>query len=88
MPVYEYECCKCAHRFEERRKVTDPPARKCPECRGSVKRVYQAVGIIFKGSGFHVTDYGRTGDRPGAGKKEEASTPAAAAPAKDTSSSS
>ncbi len=78
MPVYEYECCGCGHRFEERRKVTDPPARKCPECKAAVKRVYQAVGIIFKGSGFHVTDYGRTGERPGAAKKDEAPATSAA----------
>jgi putative FmdB family regulatory protein len=74
MPLYEYECTKCKHRFEERRKVTDPPASRCPECRGRVRRVYQPVGIIFKGSGFHVTDYGRSGE-----KKEKAEQPAPAA---------
>ncbi len=61
MPVYEYACTKCGHRFEQRRSVTDPPASKCPECRCKVKRVYAPVGIIFKGSGFHVTDYGSNG---------------------------
>ncbi len=62
MPVYEYACTKCEHRFEQRRKVTDPPASKCPECRGRVKRVFAPVGIIFKGSGFHVNDYGKHGE--------------------------
>ncbi len=61
MPVYEYGCTKCGHRFEQRRKVTDPPAARCPECRSRVKRVFAPVGIIFKGSGFHVTDYGKDG---------------------------
>ncbi len=73
MPLYEYECVKCGHRFEERRKVTDPPASRCPECKARVKRIYQPVGIIFKGSGFHVTDYGPTGEKP---KSETAATPA------------
>ncbi len=69
MPLYEYECVKCRHRFEERRKVTDPPASRCPSCRGRVRRVYQPVGIIFKGSGFHVTDYGRTGEKKAAAEQ-------------------
>jgi putative FmdB family regulatory protein len=73
MPLYEYECIKCKHRFEERRSVTDPPASRCPECRSRVRRVYRPVGIIFKGSGFHVTDYARTGE-----KKEKAEQPAPA----------
>jgi putative FmdB family regulatory protein len=81
MPLYEYECTKCGHRFEERRKVTDPPASRCPECRSRVRRVYQPVGIIFKGSGFHVTDYGRTGEK--AEKKEKAETPASTASKED-----
>jgi putative FmdB family regulatory protein len=79
MPVYEYECTDCGCRFEQRRKATGPPASRCPECRGKVKRVYQPVGIIFRGSGFHVTDYGRTGDQPKkAGKTETEKAPAAA----------
>ncbi len=68
MPVYEYACTKCGHRFEQRRSVTDPPASRCPQCRCAVKRVFAPVGIIFKGSGFHVTDYGSNG------AKTEAST--------------
>ena len=79
MPVYEYACVSCGHRFEQRRKVTDPPASRCPECRAKVKRVYQPVGIIFKGSGFHVTDYGKTGDKP---KAEQEKVPAAATESK------
>jgi len=81
MPVYEYGCVNCGHRFEQRRKATDRPASRCPECRGKVKRVYQPVGIIFKGSGFYVTDYGKTGDQPK--KPEKAEKAPAAAAAKD-----
>ena len=71
MPVYEYGCVNCGHRFDQRRKVSDPPASRCPECRGKVRRVYQPVGIIFKGSGFHITDYGKTGDQPKKAEKAE-----------------
>ena len=72
MPVYEYACTKCEHHFEQRRKVTDPPATKCPECRARVRRVFAPVGLIFKGSGFHVTDYGQHGLNSSAPKAETA----------------
>jgi len=72
MPVYEYACEKCGHRFEQRRKVSDRPASKCPHCRSRVKRVFAPVGIIFKGSGFHVTDYGQHGAKPKSEAKAEA----------------
>ena len=61
MPVYEYACTKCDHHFEQFRKVTDPHPTKCPQCRSRVKRVFAAPGLIFKGSGFHVTDYNEHG---------------------------
>ena len=80
MPVYEYACTKCGHRFEQRRRVTDPPPSRCPECRCRVKRVFAPVGIIFKGSGFHVNDYGKYGKNGEKGKSEApapAATPAA-----------
>ena len=57
MPVYEYQCCECGRRFEQYRRVTEPPLSRCPECRGRVRKVFRPVGIIFKGSGFHATDY-------------------------------
>jgi len=57
MPYYEYICTECERRFDQYRKVTDPPLSRCPKCRGRVRKVFQPVGIIFKGSGFHSTDY-------------------------------
>lgn len=60
MPYYEYQCTECQHRFEVYRKPTDPPVSRCPECRGQVRKIFRPVGIIFKGSGFHVTDYPNT----------------------------
>lgn len=56
MPLYEYECEACGLRFERLQHFSDDPLRSCPECEGPVHRVIQPVGIIFKGSGFYVTD--------------------------------
>ncbi len=59
MPLYDYKCGKCGHVFEAQQKITEEPLKHCPRCQGPVKRLISAAGIIFKGSGFHVTDYGK-----------------------------
>ena len=56
MPVYAYECRDCGVRFDRRQSFQDEPITVCPECEGSVHRLIQPAGIIFKGSGFYVTD--------------------------------
>ncbi len=56
MPTYEYECTKCRRHFERHQRITDAPIQTCPECGGQVRRVFYPVGVIFKGSGFYVTD--------------------------------
>jgi putative FmdB family regulatory protein len=56
MPLYEYQCQACGVRFERRQHINDEPVKVCPECGGKVHRLIQPVGIIFKGSGFYVTD--------------------------------
>jgi putative FmdB family regulatory protein len=56
MPLYEYECDACGLRFERIQHFSDAPLQTCPECEGPVHRVIHPVGIIFKGSGFYVTD--------------------------------
>jgi putative FmdB family regulatory protein len=56
MPLYEYECEACGLRFERIQHFSDTPLQTCPDCEGSVHRVIHPVGIIFKGSGFYVTD--------------------------------
>ena len=56
MPFYEYVCKECGHRFERFQRMSDDPVKICPECNGEVIRVVQPVGVIFKGSGFYVTD--------------------------------
>jgi putative FmdB family regulatory protein len=57
MPLYEYECKKCHHRFEKIQKFSDPHVKKCPKCGGPIEQVISAPAVQFKGSGWYVTDY-------------------------------
>jgi putative FmdB family regulatory protein len=57
MPLYEYQCKKCHHRFERIQKFSDPHVKKCPDCGGPVEQVLSAPAVQFKGSGWYVTDY-------------------------------
>ena len=66
MPNYEYLCTKCGHRFEQIRKFSDKPLRKCPECGGLIEQVISAPAVQFKGSGWYVTDYAKKGAASGA----------------------
>ncbi|HZE27270.1 MAG TPA: zinc ribbon domain-containing protein [Terriglobales bacterium] len=59
MPLYEYECKKCHHRFERIQKYSDPHVKKCPDCGGAVEQVVSAPAVQFKGSGWYVTDYAK-----------------------------
>jgi putative FmdB family regulatory protein len=59
MPLYEYECTKCGHRFEKIQKFSDKPVKKCPECGGRVQQMISAPAVQFKGSGWYVTDYAK-----------------------------
>jgi putative FmdB family regulatory protein len=57
MPTYEYKCSCCEELFERFQKITDPPLKECPVCGGELTRLISGgIGIIFKGSGFYVTD--------------------------------
>lgn len=58
MPTYEYECKKCAHKFEVFQQITERPLKDCPVCRGEARRLISSgAGFIFKGTGFYSTDY-------------------------------
>jgi len=59
MPLYEYQCQKCHHRFERIQKFSDPHIKKCPDCGGRVEQVISAPAVRFKGSGWYVTDYAK-----------------------------
>ena len=64
MPTYEYEC-PAGHQFEKLQKMTDRPRLKCPECgRLADRRISGGAGLVFKGSGFYITDYGKDGKGP------------------------
>src|SRR6266436_3808518 len=91
MPLYEYECKNCHHRFERLQKFSDPHVKKCPECGGPIEQVISAPAVQFKGSGWYVTDYAKKSSAPssssnssngdsaskkeGKSKSEESSTP-------------
>lgn len=56
MPIYEYECDQQGHRFEKWQSVQDEPLKTCPVCGSSVHKIFHPAGIIFKGSGWYITD--------------------------------
>jgi putative FmdB family regulatory protein len=91
MPLYEYECDACGHRFEKIQKFSDPLEKTCPTCGGAVHKLMSSPAIQFKGSGFYITDYPK-GDKSTApksdGGKKAASEKADAAPAKSESTAS
>lgn len=56
MPTYQYRCTECDHDLEAVQKFTDDALTECPECRGRLRKIFNAVGVVFKGSGFYKTD--------------------------------
>lgn len=64
MPIYEYECIRCCLRFELRRHFGEDGGAPCPQCQGEARRIFSPVPIIFKGSGFYITDNRKNHDRP------------------------
>lgn len=56
MPTYQYACTECDHRFETVQSFSDPALTDCPECTGRLRKVFNSVGVVFKGSGFYRTD--------------------------------
>ncbi len=64
MPLYEYQCKKCGHRFEKIQKFSDKMVKKCPECGGQVEQMISAPAVQFKGSGWYVTDYAKKSHAP------------------------
>ena len=56
MPTYQYACTECDHAFEQLQSFTDDALTECPRCQGRLRKVFNAVGVVFKGSGFYRTD--------------------------------
>ncbi|HUI31053.1 MAG TPA: zinc ribbon domain-containing protein [Candidatus Acidoferrales bacterium] len=97
MPTYEYKCDNCGFLFEEFQSMSDEPIKNCPKCQGKVQRLISAgAGMIFKGSGFYLTDYKKSNSSPSksnngteshkseAATKSKTETPASAKTEKQT----
>ncbi|MBL8074378.1 MAG: transcriptional regulator [Nitrospira sp.] len=97
MPTYEYQCDSCQHRFEVKQSIKDDPLSVCERCGKAVRRLISSPGIMFKGSGWYVTDYSDKlkppsssgGDTPSTktSEKKESAAPAATTTATPTSAS-
>lgn len=97
MPTYEYECQTCHERVEAVQRFTDPALTVCVNCGGELRKVFSAVGVVFKGSGFYKTDSRKTdasttpsttSTTPAAAASESSTTPAATTASTTTSSAS
>lgn len=95
MPTYQYRCTACGHDLEAVQKFSDAALTECPNCGGSLRKVFNAVGVVFKGSGFYRTDSRKTsGDGDGSGgaskdggKDKDSGGTKEAKPAKETKES-
>jgi putative FmdB family regulatory protein len=90
MPLYEYQCKKCGHRFEKIQKFSDKPVKKCPQCSGPVEQTISAPAVQFKGSGWYVTDYAKKSAAPpssdGGSKESKKEDKKSETPAKESTS--
>ena len=76
MPTYQYACTECGHAFEQFQSFSDDALTECPECQGRLRKVFNAVGVVFKGSGFYRTDSRAGGSvRPRSGRRRRAPRP-------------
>lgn len=87
MPLYEYQCTKCNHRFEVTHHVGES-AGPCPVCGGPPRRIFSSIGLVFKGSGFYTTDHRgpSSTDGAGTGSKTETKTGTSESPKPPTPS--
>ena len=98
LPTYQYACTECGHAFEQFQSFTDDALTVCPACEGRLRKVFNAVGVVFKGSGFYRTDSRTDGksapassssttDSSSGEKKSETKTETKSTPAKSDSTS-
>ena len=83
MPLYEYQCETCHHQFEVRQKISDPVIDKCIQCGHAVRKLISASGIMFKGTGWYVTDYSNKMKDPSQAKQSESQAKQSESQAKD-----
>ena len=88
MPTYQYSCTECGHFFEAVQSFSEDSLTVCPECSGRLRKVYNAVGVVFKGSGFYRTDSRAASSDGGSSSGDSAATKADSTPKTETKSES
>ncbi|WP_030668482.1 FmdB family zinc ribbon protein [Streptomyces cellulosae] len=88
MPTYQYQCTECGEGLEAVQKFTDDALTECPNCQGRLKKVFSAVGIVFKGSGFYRNDSRSSSSSSSPASSSKSSTPTSTSDAKSSSSTS
>ncbi len=88
MPTYQYACTECGHAFEQFQSFSDDALTVCPECSGRLRKVYNAVGVVFKGSGFYRTDSRGKSSSSDAGTSSSSTSSSSTSTSTSTSSSS
>ncbi len=88
MPTYQYACTECGHAFEQFQSFSDDALTTCPECEGWLRKLFNAVGVVFKGSGFYRTDSrSESGAGSSTSSSSNGSSGSSASPAKESTSS-
>jgi putative FmdB family regulatory protein len=87
MPTYEYACSSCGERLEVVQRFSDDPLTTCPACQGALRKVFSAVGVVFKGSGFYKTDSRSSGKSAKTGGADSTSSTSSAESKSDSGSS-
>ncbi|WP_084143490.1 FmdB family zinc ribbon protein [Amycolatopsis taiwanensis] len=87
MPTYQYACKECGHRFEAVQSFSDASLTECPQCTGPLRKLYGAVGVIFKGSGFYRTDSRSESSKSSSNGSKSSSTKSESGSAKSDSGS-
>lgn len=87
MPTYQYACTECGHDFEQFQSFSDDALTECPQCQGRLRKVFNAVGVVFKGSGFYRTDSrsSSTASEPAASSSSSSGDSSSSTPAKTES---
>ncbi|MEU7475501.1 FmdB family zinc ribbon protein [Lentzea sp. NPDC042327] len=88
MPTYQYACTACEHRFEAVQSFSDASLTECPECSGKLRKLFGAVGVVFKGSGFYRTDSRSSTKAPAASSTSTSSTESSSSSSTASSSNS
>ncbi|EON22301.1 MULTISPECIES: FmdB family zinc ribbon protein [Nocardioides] len=89
MPTYQYACTECGHAFEQFQSFSDDSLTVCPECEGRLRKVFNAVGVVFKGSGFYRTDSrsGSSSTVPASSGSSDSSSSSSSSSSSDSGSS-